>query len=228
MLQTGLALSRVRATMNLKKFIRWPRPLNAAVHLRRVHELLSDSNPAKALADTEIQRAAEIRSLAQRRAFLAARKLAREVLSVPLNCAPEAVPILGASNGKPGILGGDIQFNLSHCEDWCAIAWSAESIVGVDVEVIRPVPDMETILNNYFPPAAQRDFYAARPQEQTAVFFRWWRQIEAALKASGDSLDDSYVCLNHVLHAVCDGVPGVALAVAAVGKGPLTITWHLP
>jgi len=173
LLQTGLALSRVRATMNLKKFIRWPRPLNAAVHLRRVHELLSDSNPAKALADTEIQRAAEIRSLAQRRAFLAARKLAREVLSVPLNCAPEAVPILGASNGKPGILGGDIQFNLSHCEDWCAIAWSAESIVGVDVEVIRPVPDMETILNNYFPPAAQRDFYAARPQEHTAVFFRW-------------------------------------------------------
>ena len=214
--------------MNLRKFIRWPSPLNVAVHLRRVEELLSDSNPVALLSDNETRCAAEIPYIPQRNAFVAGRKLARKVLSVPLDCAPEAVPILSESNGKPASVGEGIQFNVSHCGDWCAVAWSAESAVGVDVETIRPVPNMTAIVSNFFPPAAQRAFDSATPQNQAKVFFHWWTQIEAALKASGRGLDDSFDCLDQVLHETCDAVPGVALAVAAEGRGPLTITWHLP
>ena len=108
------------------------------------------------------------------------------------------------------------------------MAWSAESAVGVDVEVIRPVRNIEDIVSDFFPPLAQRAFHLASPQNKTRVFFHWWTQIEAALKASGKGLDDSYECLDDVLHEVCDAVPGVALAVAVVGTAPLTINWHLP
>ena len=87
---------------------------------------------------------------------------------------------------------------------------------------------MEDIVNNCFPPIAQQSFHLASPRNQVRVFFHWWAQIEAALKASGKGLDDSNECLDDVSHEVCEAVPGVALAVAVVGAGPLTITWHLP
>jgi len=167
--------------MNLRKFIRWPSPLNVAVHLRGVDELLSNSNPLAPLSADETRRAAEIRSLPRRNAFVAGRKLAREVLSVPLDCAPEAVPILAESNGNPVSIGEGIQFNVSHCGDWCAVAWSAESAVGVDVETIRPVPSMTALVRNFFPSAAQRAFDSAAPQNRAKVFFHWWTQIEASI-----------------------------------------------
>src|SRR5437773_6813767 len=101
--------------MNLRKFIRWPSPLNVAVHLRGVDELLSNSNPLAPLSADETRRAAEIRSLPRRNAFVAGRKLAREVLSVPLDCAPEAVPILAESNGNPvSIRSEEHTLNSSH------------------------------------------------------------------------------------------------------------------
>jgi 4'-phosphopantetheinyl transferase len=214
--------------MNLKKFESCPSPLNVTVHLQRASEFLAGARPAVLMSRPERRRASSIRSLPHRKVFMASQSLARQVLSVALDCAPEAVPIVCQPNGKPGILGQGMQFNISHCEDWCAVAWSAESAVGVDVEVLRPVRNMEAIVSNFFPPIAQQAFHSASRQNQTRVFFRWWARIEAALKASGKDLDDSYECLDDVLHEVCDAIPGLALAVAVVGTGPLTITWHLP
>lgn len=228
MLQESSDVPSARAPMNLRKFTRWPTPLNVTVHLQRSDEFLTGSSAGTLLSDVEKQRASEIRSPSQRKAFVASRCLVRQALSMVLDCPPRAVPILRQANGKPGMLGQGIQFNVSHCEDWCAVAWSAESAVGVDVEVIRPVRNIEEIVSNCFPPNAQRAFHSASPQNKTRVFFHWWTQIEAALKASGKGIDDSYECLDDVLHEVCDAVPGVALAVAVVGTGPLTITWHLP
>jgi len=226
--RSGRCSGTLRVLMNLKKFIRWPSPLNVAVHLQRANEFPAGARTAALMSRPEHRRASGVRSLTHRKMFMARQSLVRQVLSVVLDCAPEAVPIVCQPNGKPGILGQGIQFNISHCQDWCAVAWSAESAVGVDVEVVRPVRDMEAIVSNFFPPIAQQAFHSASPQNQTRVFFRWWARIEAALKASGKDLDDSYECLDDVLHEVCDAIPGVALAVAVVGTGPLTITWHLP
>ncbi len=214
--------------MNSKRFQRWPSPLNLAVHLQRTDEILAKTSRPVLLSDWKNRRAFEVRSLSQRKAFIVSRGLVCRALSVALECAPDAAPILRQANGKPGILGSGIQFNVSHCEDWFAVGWSAESPVGVVVEVIRPVQNMEEIVNNFLPPIAQRAFRAAQTKNKTQVFFHWWAQIEAALKASGRGLDDSYDCLDDVRHEVCEAVPGVALAVAVVGTGPLTVTWHLP
>lgn len=228
LLRTERVLRHVRELMNLKKFIRWPSALNVAVHLQRTDELLRAPSPTVFLSDAENRWASAICSTSHRRAFVASRSLARQVLSVALDCSPNAVPILCQPNGKSGMLGQGIQFNISHCEDWCAVAWSAESAVGVGVEAIRAVRNMEDIVSNFFPPVGQQAFHSAAPQNRERVFFHWWTGIEAALKATGKGLDDSYECLDNVLHEVCDAVPGVTLAVAVVGTGPLTITWHLP
>lgn len=214
--------------MNLKKFIRWPNVLNVAVHLQRTDELLRGPRPTVLLSDAENRGASAICSTSHRSAFVASRSPARQVLSVALDGPPNAAPIFRQSNGKPGILGQGIRFNISHCENWCAVAWSEESAVGVGVEVIRTVRNMEDIVSNFFPPVAQQAFHSTAPQNQVPVFFHWWTRLEAALKATGKDLDDSYECFNDVLHEACDAVPGLALAVAVVGSGPLTITWHLP
>lgn len=163
--------------MNLRKFVTWPWPVQGSVHVR-VEDFLSSSNSAVALSHEETWRAAQIRSVAQRNAFMASCRFAREVLSGPLNCEPEAVPIVSEPNGKLGTLRGRIQFNLSYCQEWCVVDWSAVGSVGADVEVIRPVMAMAEIANNFFPAVAQR--------------------------ASGGGLDDTCTCLDQVSRETCD------------------------
>ncbi len=55
-------------------------------------------------------------------------------------------PVCSYCCGKPATVQRRIQFNLSHCQKWCAVAWSATTRVGVDVELIRPVPGMTEII----------------------------------------------------------------------------------
>ncbi len=55
-----------------------------------------------------------------------------------LNTAPETLVILTDKNGKPYIENCDIHFNISHCGNIIAYAFSNEEI-GIDIEKIKPV-----------------------------------------------------------------------------------------
>src|SRR2546422_2574825 len=164
-----------------------------------------------------------------RTAFMASRKLLRELLAARLGCAPAAVPITREPDGRLRLAGGaGIEFSLSHRQRWCAVALSTDCAVGVDVEPIQPLAGMAAVVKEFFPPAARAAFAAATPENQRNVFFRWWTRIEAAGKASGRRLDEAVSCFAGVVHESCDRVPGFALAVAARSEGPLTVDWRLP
>lgn len=200
-------------------------PVSVVVHLVKFDSRLEQADLNAALPDPDWQRAAEIRSRSQRTAFLAARKLLRELLAVQLGCSPMAVPIFREPSGKLRLPGGGIEFSLSHCEGWCAVALSTDCPVGVDVEPIQPLVGMAETVEEFFPPAARAAFAAASPDQQQSEFFRWWTRIEAAVKASGRGLDDAVSCFDGVSYESGDVVPGPALAVAARSEGPLSVDW---
>jgi len=94
---------------------------------------------------------------------------------------------MGAS-GKPFTRGEPpLEFNLAHSDNRVVFAF-AHWPVGVDVERIRPLPDLLTIAARFFAPgeyeAMQR--LTGAPLEDT--FFRCWTLKEAYLKAAGDGL----------------------------------------
>src|SRR5439155_8202381 len=75
-----------------------PKPVRVAVHLVEIDKLLERVDLRAGLPEADWQRAAEIPSLPQRTAFMAGRKVLRELLAARLGCAPAAVPITRESD----------------------------------------------------------------------------------------------------------------------------------
>jgi len=202
-------------------------PVKVAAHLLRLDGALEDGNYDIALPAADRQRAAEIRSLPQRAAFLAARKALRELLGARLGCQPADAPIISGPDGKPRLASGNIEFSLSRRGRWCAVALSADAPVGIDVEPVRPLAGMDEIVAEFFPSVARTAFASAAPDQRQIVFFRWWTRIEAAVKASGRGLDSSISCFDGVVCQTCEIAPGLAIAVAVAGEGPVIIDWQI-
>jgi 4'-phosphopantetheinyl transferase len=202
-------------------------PIKVAAYLLRLDGAVEDGNYDIALTDADRQRAAEISSLPQRAAFLAARKALRELLAARLGCPPAEVPIFSGPDGKPRLASGNIEFSLSRRDRWCAVALSADASVGIDVEPVRPLAGMDEIVAEFFPPVARAAFASAAPDQRRIVFFRWWTRIEAAVKATGRGLDSSISCFDGVFCQTCEVAPGLAVAVAVAGEGPAIIDWQV-
>jgi 4'-phosphopantetheinyl transferase len=63
--------------------------------------------------------------------------------------------------------------------------------VGVDVERVRPLPDLDEIAARTFSPEERRRLSRLDPAERLAGFFNCWTRKEAYLKALGIGLAGS-------------------------------------
>ena len=163
----------------------------------------------------------------RREEFVAGRRALRVHLATLLGCAPADVPLRLDDGGRPYLAGGDLRFSMSRSEGWLAIATSRDCHVGVDVEAVRPLPNIDAVIDHVLPPRGRAEVLAAAPAERVAVFLRWWTRIEAAVKACGDGLDAAPACLAAAPQASCDAAPGLALAAAVRGARP-AVEWRLP
>jgi 4'-phosphopantetheinyl transferase len=90
----------------------------------------------------------------ERARFVAARGVLRVILSSCLGVEPPSVEFRYSAKGKPS-LGGDwaqsgLQFNLAHSGDLAVFSVVRHGFVGVDVEQIRPVPDLLGLTERFF------------------------------------------------------------------------------
>jgi 4'-phosphopantetheinyl transferase len=116
-------------------------------------------------------------------------------------CPPEALVFRYGVHGKPHVEKYPLHFNLSHSGDVAVYAISQRCRVGTDVELIRPVSEMESIAQRVFTPRERAALQATPPEGRTALFFRAWTRKESVLKGMGlglgtalqaiDVLDDS-------------------------------------
>lgn len=123
----------------------------------------------------------------------AGRGVLRRVLADALGREPAAVALAPGTNGRPVLapeaaaLG--VGFNLSHSGDRLAIAVarataaSAAPLLGVDIEQLRPVPEMDGVAERVFTPA-ERQALASAAADRLVVFHRLWTRKEACLKAT--------------------------------------------
>ena len=121
----------------------------------------------------------------------ASRASLRLVLARYLGRDPGELSIGAGTTGKPRLNGADasIQFNVSHAGDLVLIAVSRGLRVGIDVERIREVADLDSILDGFF--SAQEAAWV-RSRERTGAFFLVWTRREAAAKALGTGLFDCF------------------------------------
>ena len=182
------------------------------------------------LSSEERQRADSFHRPLHRRRFLAARGWLRHLLASQLGCVPGDVPMVTGDRGKPRLACSDLFFSASRTTNIALYATSWRMDVGVDIEAIRTIADVDGIVARFMSPAEQRALASLPPAHRLPAFFQCWTRKEAYVKGIGTGLGFPLADLDvwhggrrratvsgWSIHQV-DVAPGFAAAVA--GSGP--------
>lgn len=131
-------------------------------------------------------KAASYRFPADRRRVLLSDLFIRKMLAQELSIACNFIKIDRSSFGKPFLKNHTRQFNLSHAGDFIVLA-TDETPVGIDIEYVRPLNDLEGLLEN-FSEEEQQTFLGMNEEEQLDRFYDLWTLKESYVKAIGAGL----------------------------------------
>jgi 4'-phosphopantetheinyl transferase len=158
-----------------------------------------DAADLATLDDGERERAARFKFDRDRIRYIAAHAQARRHLAARLGIAPAEVALAATCQGKPILApqpgvqpgaeagGSGLCFNLTHSGPVGYLAIASFS-VGIDVELHRPIQDLQPLIDNYCS-AAEIVALAALPVAERHVgFLGVWTRKEAALKAWGTGI----------------------------------------
>jgi 4'-phosphopantetheinyl transferase len=164
----------------------WAVPLNvAAVDLDRFKSLLSpdERRNAEALRTDELQRRS-----------IVAHGTLRMILGRYLGGPPASILFGFEKRGKP-IIAGDytssaLRFNLSHSSDLALVGVVEGCEVGVDIELLREIHQLEPLVRRYFHPTEVDDVLST-PADRNTRFLKCWTAKEAVLKVFGNGIVES-------------------------------------
>ena len=151
-------------------------PLSAAQQWRL---LLSEEEQAKASGMT---------NPAIKARFEIGRGLRRKMMADATGLPPRQITFVESEEDKPRALNtAGWDFNVSHSGDYVAVAVGQDQ-VGVDLEQIRPVREMESIVERYFHRDEAEAWRSLNPGLREEAFFVLWSAREAAMKCVGFGL----------------------------------------
>ena len=144
------------------------------------------------LSSDEEERAGRFIFTLDRNNFVVTRGILRDILAQYLDCQPGEIHFKFEPQGKPVVSLPDgstqLEFNLAHSSGLLALAVSGGRKVGVDIERVRPLSDLEGIASHAFSSYEQKELSKLTGEEKYRGFFRCWTRKEAYLKARGDGL----------------------------------------
>ena len=127
-----------------------------------------------------------------KRFYIVGRGLLRTLLGYYLDIAPGQLRLSYGTRGKPALseefLASGLRFNMAHSHDIALYGIARNREVGIDVEKILPMDDLEQIAGHFFSAAEYETLCALSPREKNRAFFNCWTRKEAYLKACGDGL----------------------------------------
>lgn len=158
----------------------WTRDLDAAGDARLDRDEM--------LSSEELSVARRLRSPLARQRFIRSHVIARHLLSGILQ-KPAGDIVFGRNRwGKPFVelpRHAALDFNFSHSENAFLLGVCCGGAVGVDVEMIRDVPDLLPVAESFFSPAEIASLHVAHSAERQDLFFQYWTMKEASAKLTG-------------------------------------------
>lgn len=147
---------------------------------------------AATLDAAERDRAVRYHFARDRRRFVAARGILRAVLGAYLDVSPAGIAFAYGPHGKPYFAPSTahppLQFNVSHSETHALIALARDLELGVDIEYMRPLDDMDAIARTVFSPHERATLAALDGPRRHEAFYACWARKEAYIKAIGRGL----------------------------------------
>ncbi|MFN0085320.1 MAG: 4'-phosphopantetheinyl transferase family protein [Blastocatellia bacterium] len=119
-----------------------------------------------------------------RRRFAVSHAALRSILGHTLGRAPADLRFDAEAYGKPRLVDLPLHFTLSHSWEWAVVAVADRSL-GVDLERLAPLPEMESLIDRFFSPRERALLGALPAAERPRGFYRCWCGKEAYLKALG-------------------------------------------
>ncbi|MCX8649865.1 4'-phosphopantetheinyl transferase superfamily protein [Gilliamella sp. B2776] len=132
------------------------------------------------LLSTQIINDAELFNGRRKKQFL----VCRSILASLLNqyCQIDILPtmVIG-DNHRPCFLNTNLpDFNISHSQDWVAVAISLNGSIGLDIEVDRPRKNYLDVAKNFFSDAECQ--WMMKQADTLKAFWQLWTLKESALK----------------------------------------------
>jgi 4'-phosphopantetheinyl transferase len=140
------------------------------------------------LSREELEKADGFRFDKDRRSYIICRGLLRSILGTYLQVKPAEIQFQYGREGKPFLQDRAIHFSVSHSEDRVLYALCRNHELGVDLEYVRELPDVETLARHSFAPSEYAAFCNTVPAVRTRAFFCCWTRKEAYMKATGRGL----------------------------------------
>ena len=111
-----------------------------------------------------------------------------QALSTRLGRTVEHSEIVTGASGKPRLESSEIGFNLSHSGREVLIGIAAVGELGVDLEVMRSVPEAEALVAEYCTTPERNDWSRTTASERDAWLLNCWTRKEACLNCMGAGL----------------------------------------
>ncbi len=173
----------------------------------------------------EVQaRAQRYRCQRARRSLLASQTVLRQVLD---RLGIDQAKLTVCPKGRPYLKDCDLQFNLSHSEHRCVLAFAKDrqllEALGVDVEWIGRTVERDALAQRFF---TQQEYRYTQGSELN--FFRVWTRKEAVLKSNGIGLRvplDSFEVLSDNISPEVTG-RGLVLG-TQLRAGDYVVSWAL-
>lgn len=187
------------------------------VHIWQAHldlpaELLAQLRAT--LSTDELHRADRFYFERDRHRFTAGRGILRNILSRYSGIKPALLEFGYSPRGKPALrsdsAGGTLNFNLSHSGGIALYAVTRNRQIGIDLEMLRPMPDAEKIAERFFCAGESAALGNLPPTHKQEAFFLCWTRKEAYLKAVGEGL----TCLDDVEVSLTPGEPAKVLSIS--------------
>ena len=179
---------------------------------------------ASVLSEDERRHAERFRIATLRSRYITGRGTLRLLLGRYLKSDPASFTLAYQAHGKPELgpswRTAGLEFNVSHSHDLALYAFTRGHAIGVDVEHIRPMPNVEGLLERFFSPEEVRQWRQAPAERQLRVFFQGWTRKEAWLKAVGSGL-------SFPLSDFCVAMDGPARIISVRGDRAEGAAWWL-
>lgn len=150
---------------------------------------------AESLSTDERERAGRFQFERDRRRFIVGRAVLRAILGACLEVEPRFLSFRYGRFGKPALAdafeGTEVRFNVSHSHGVALYAVARGREVGVDLERIRPLDDMESLAEECFSAKQNAALRSMSAPKRLEAFFSGWTRKEAFVKARGVGLSFS-------------------------------------
>ena len=143
------------------------------------------------LSEGERDRSLKYRFEVDRNRFIVRRGMLRRILAGYLRNEPQSVQFRTETFGKPCLAESlrSVEFTATHSQEMALIAVTQAGAIGIDLECVRPLTDLEMMIDSCLSPSERVTLETFPAISRLEYFYRYWTCKEAYLKAIGVGLD---------------------------------------